>query len=432
MRANEITPPGPRTPRPRAALSTLLGGAFTAATLLCGAPVLAQQGTDPREAAEDDATFEFRKMPDWSIKKEVDRLDNSMQEYSSLINSLSRASKDLGEEFEKYLKDPHNELLASSVERKMAIYAKTVRADFNDIIADQDVLGANFRELQRKLVVFSDHLGGQARGFKVRLDNYRTTARDHEKKLLELSVRIRENPPSDERELAALKREFAKEFRRYRLQGRYVSGYERRFQSYQALEKNMKSLAGMFVNLHEKFNELIENLENERQYLDDSIRLQADKIRIQQIIRQGVLGSEQAIGNVADKLANLYNKVDAFSQVHERINSDLNQFVQSQGTLMDVTKRIDAIGAAGGPIGDLAGDMEKAIDLFYKQSGEPTGDRLLLEDVKETLEAEQKQAEAGAPAPEGAAAPRSQPTTPAPSPLSNSGEGATGAQGGAR
>ncbi len=33
----------------------------------------------------------------------------------SLISSLSRASTDLGKEFEAYLKDPHNEVLASSV-----------------------------------------------------------------------------------------------------------------------------------------------------------------------------------------------------------------------------------------------------------------------------------------------------------------------------
>ena len=50
----------------------------------------------------------------------------------------------------------------------------------------------------------------------------------------------------------------------------------------------------------------------------------AIKERMGPLVRQGFLGSEKAIGNVADKLANLYIKVDAFSQVHERINSDLN------------------------------------------------------------------------------------------------------------
>jgi CheY-like chemotaxis protein len=78
---------------------------------------------------------------------------------------------------------------------------------------------------------------------------------------------IRENPPEDPNELKKLKREFAREFRRYRLQMRYVNGYSRRYQNYMQLQRNMERLAGVFVNLHEKFNELIDNLTNERQYL---------------------------------------------------------------------------------------------------------------------------------------------------------------------
>ncbi|RMG10491.1 MAG: hypothetical protein D6731_17325, partial [Planctomycetota bacterium] len=330
-----------------------------------------------------EATIEIAPLPDWSIKKEVDRLDQSMRNYNNLIGSLSRASKDLGEEFEAYLKDPQNELLASSVERKMAIYAKTVMADFDGIIADQDLLGANFRELQRKLVAFSAHLGNQSSGYKLKLDNYRKRAKELESRLVELSVRIKEDPPEDPLELRRLKSQFAQAFRRYRLQSRYVNGYDARYRSYQQLERSVKQLASMFVNLHAKFNEMIENLENERQYLDDSIRLQADKIRIQQIIRQGILGSERAIGNVAEKLADLYNKVDAFSQVHERINQDLNNFVQSQDILLQVTRKIDAIGMTGGGLQDLAADMDKAIEAFYRHRDEPEDDKLMIDIERE-------------------------------------------------
>lgn len=345
------------------------------------------QGADPEEG---DATARVGTMPDWSIRTEVDRLDTSMREYNSLINSLSRASDDLGKEFQEYLKDPNNRVLASSVERKMALYAKTVMADFDAIIADQDVLGANFRELQRKLVAFSGHLGTQAKGYKARLDDYSGKARDIEKELVEMSIQIRENPPADPAELRALKNKFALEFRRYQLQARYVNGYKRQYKSYQDLEKSMKSLAGLFVNLHEKFNELIQNLENERTYLDDSIRLQLDKIRIQQIIAQGVLGSEQAIGNVAEKLANLYNKVDAFARVHERINGDLSNFVQSQGVLMDVTRKINAIGAGTGEMGDLANDMDRAIDAFYRLRNEGEPEELVLDQVRKEVEQQGK------------------------------------------
>ena len=339
-----------------------------------------------KKRVQDPTTIRITPMPNWSIRKEVDRLDTSMKEYSALIRSLSRASTDLGKEFKKYLKNPHDQVLASSVERKMALYAKTVMRDFDDIIADQDVLGTNFRELQRKLVHFSGHLGGQAKGFQLKLDGYRGKARQHERVLKALAIKIKEDPPADAGALRKLKRQFQRELRRYNLQGRYVRGYRARFKSYQKLQKNMKSLAGLFVNLHTKFNELIENLENERQFLHDSLRLQADTLRIKQIIRDGILGSEKAIGNVADKLANLYNKVDAFGKVHERINGDLNRFVESQGALMNVTRKIDAIGTKGGPLGGVGNDMNKAINLFYKNKDAPDDGELLLEKLKKQEE----------------------------------------------
>ncbi len=346
-----------------------------------GTPPLADRAPDPRERSGG-ATAEIAPLPNWSIRNEVQRLDTSMREYNSLINSLSNASKELQDELQKYSQDPHNEVLASSLDAKMAQYASRVMEDFNGIIADQDVLSANFNDLQRKLVVFSRHLAAQADGFRGNLDGYRTTARDVEKRLTELAVRIKENPPEDPNELRILKREFAKEFRRYRLQMRYVNGYSRRYQNYQKLQQNMEKLAGLFVNLHEKFNELIDNLENERQFLQDSVRLQADTLRIKQIMRDGIIGSEQAIGNVADKLAELYGKVDAFAQVQDRISTDLNRFVESQDALLDVTKRIDAIGQTGGPIGDIGTDMEKAIEAFYGRRSEP-GEALLGDQAAE-------------------------------------------------
>lgn len=363
------------------------GSAF--ALLLSGPGALAQ---DPPfadrvpDARRDGApTAELAPLPNWSIKQEVQRLDTSMREYNSLISSLGSASKELGEELQKYMQNPHDPVQASALDRKLAQYAQRVMGDFDGIIADQDVLSSNFNDLQRKLVVFSRHLASQADGFRGNLDGYRTTARDAEKKLTEMAVRIRENPPEDPNELKKLKREFAREFRRYRLQMRYVNGYSRRYQNYMQLQRNMERLAGVFVNLHEKFNELIDNLTNERQYLQDSVRLQKDTLVIKQIMRDGIYGSEQAIGNVAGKLADLYKQVDAFSQVHERISTDLNTFVNSNEQLLKVTEEIDKIGQVGGPIGDIGGDMEKAIEAFY---GRRNGDEPLLgdESVKEEEE----------------------------------------------
>ncbi|MCA8922581.1 MAG: hypothetical protein KDD82_12280 [Planctomycetes bacterium] len=353
---------------------------WTAAIALAAAlgSASAQDSIPPTEPVELPETgARVAPLPNWSIRKEVDNLDSSMREYNALTNSLSKASAELGEEFKKYLANPNDEVLASSVEKKMALYAKQVMADFDDIISDQDLLGANFRDLQRKLVTFSEHLELQADGFDMRLGGYKNKAKSIEKKLIELSVQIKENPPEDPDELRKLKREFARQFRSYRLQTRYVNGYQRRFQNYRTLGKNLQGLAGLFVNLHEKFNELIENLTNERQYLRDSLRLQADTLRIKQIIRDGILGSEHAIGNVAEKLADLYTKVDAFTKVHERINTDMTKFVESQEILMDVTRKIDKIGMDGAPIGDIAEDMDKAIQAFYDKGLDGNDEELI-------------------------------------------------------
>lgn len=356
---------------------------FLAVPAFAQQPPRAEPAPDPRR--QNEPTAELTPVPNWSIRQEVQRLDTSMRAYNSLINSLSNASQELRTAVDEYSRDPHNEVLASNLDAKMAQYARRVMGDFDGIIADQDVLSANFNDLNRKLLVFSRHLASQADVFRQNLDGYRTTARDAERRLTELSVRIKESPPEDPAELKLLKREFAREFRRYRLQMRYVNGYSRRYRSYQQLQRNLEQLAGLFTNLHDKFSEMIDNLENERQYLQDSVKLQADTILIKRTMREGVWGSEQAIGNIANKLAELYQNVDAFGQVQERINTDLNQFVDSQEALLDVTRRIDEIGQTGGPIGDIGNDMEKAIEEFYGRRG---GNDPLLGD--ETAEQEEQ------------------------------------------
>ena len=104
--------------------------ALTLAGALSFAASAFAQGEEPGASPNAPrGTMEVVPPPDWSIRKEVDRLDESMREYSSLINNLSTASDDLGEEFQAYLKDPNNTLLASSVEVKMARYAQSVMAD---------------------------------------------------------------------------------------------------------------------------------------------------------------------------------------------------------------------------------------------------------------------------------------------------------------
>ena len=59
------------------------------------APVLAQEADDSESSPRGRGAIEIAPMPDWSIRQEVDRLDTSMKEYSSLIKSLTSASDEL-------------------------------------------------------------------------------------------------------------------------------------------------------------------------------------------------------------------------------------------------------------------------------------------------------------------------------------------------
>ena len=66
---------------------------------------------------------------------------------------------------------------------------------------------------------------------------------------------------------------------------------------------------------------------------------------------------------------------------------------------MDVTRKIDNIGLQGGPIGDLASDMDKAIETFYdRRGGDPEFDGLLgveSPDAADTPEIEPETQEGG-------------------------------------
>jgi hypothetical protein len=316
-------------------------------------------------------------VPGWSIKPEVQALGNSMKQFNTLIGSLNRANKDLSDEFQKYLKDPKNEVVASSLERKMAVYAAQVQGEFSTVISEQDSLSSNFRMLRRKLQQLSGHLGTKAGDFGEKLKTFQVEAKKQEKDLIDLAIKIKENPPEDPDELKRLKHDFLLKTRRYNLKNRYVHGYGARLANYQQLRKNLEKLSDLFVSLHEKFGDLMDNLQNEKQYLKDSIELQADTLRIKQIIRDGIFGGENAIKNVSEKLADLYVKVDAFTQVHDRINADLNKFVESQTELLNVSEKLDKIGAIDFGA-NAQQDIDKTIDDFYKKKDAPPSDDDLM------------------------------------------------------
>src|SRR5581483_7359918 len=83
------------------------------------------------EKATEDGGSKVDTVPGWSIKPEIQSLGESMKKFNTLIGSLNRANKDLSDEFQKYLKDPKNEVVASNLERKMAAYAAQVQGEFS-------------------------------------------------------------------------------------------------------------------------------------------------------------------------------------------------------------------------------------------------------------------------------------------------------------
>jgi hypothetical protein len=321
------------------------------------------------------------KVDKWTIKSEVSTLTNSMKQFNGLINSLSKANKDLSVTFKQYLNDPDNELLASKVEKKLAAYAANVSKEFDTIIATQDVFTSNFRNLRHKLGQLGGHLKTKSAAYKDQLLDYKKKAKTMEKSLIDLAMKVKD-PDLDPAERTRLKREFAIQHRRFMMQERYVKGYSSRYKGYVRLQKNMSGLGGLFGGLHSKFEDLIKNLENEKKYLRDSIELHADTLRIKKLMREGIVGGEKAIVNVSKKLATLYLKVDTFNEVHDRISQQMNRFMDSQGAVMGVTDKVNSIGTTGIGFGALNKDLDKLIDDFANKKDSIDDDELDVEGGK--------------------------------------------------
>lgn len=345
------------------------------AVALLGAPAFAAPSEEPQGQKDDRGVgggVTTTVPRDWSIKEEVSRIESHMHGFLDLSESLGSASKELAQDFEAYLQDPKNEVLASSIEKKMALFADQVVHDFDKVITDQDVLLTSFKELRRKLQKFDGTLSDKVSEYDLKMKGIREDVSSVEQNLIGLAVKIKD--ANDASEKKALENEFSKTYRRYRLKNRNIRGFEHNLQNYKVLLKNLQLLTALFSQLQDKFGDLMQNLENEKAYLLDSIELQQDSVRIKKIMNEGFYSGERAIKNVTEKLAQLYLRVDAFTQVHDRINQGLGRFAETQDTLAKLSATIDEIGTGGitaegagsGPNGNT---VEDAVEYFYKQRG---------------------------------------------------------------
>src|SRR5207247_1183085 len=95
------------------------------ALVLLGTPVYAGPSEDPTGKKDEKvgAGTTTTVPNNWSIREEVSKIENHMHGFLDLSESLGSASKELAQDFEAYLQDPKNEVLASSIEKKMALFA---------------------------------------------------------------------------------------------------------------------------------------------------------------------------------------------------------------------------------------------------------------------------------------------------------------------
>jgi hypothetical protein len=355
--------------RSQAALALLAALAWTSL------PATAALAAPPEEKPVVDTAGRTGTLPnDWSIKGEVEKIETHMRGFTDLSDSLGAAQKELAADFEAYLQDPRNERLASTIEKKMALFADQVVHDFDRVISDQDVLIANFKELRRKLGRFDGSLGERVADYELKMTGIRDEAKSIETDLIKLAVQIKDS--SDPAAKKALESEFAKSYRKFRLKNRNIRGYEHNLANYKVLYKNLQMLNALFTQLQDKFTDLMQNLENEKQYMIDSIELQLDSVKIKKIMNEGFYSGERAIKNVTEKLAQLYLRVDAFTQVHDRINGGLGRFAETQDTLAKLSATIDEIGTGGITVDGTAqpgvasgATLDDAVDYFYKQRG---------------------------------------------------------------
>ncbi len=334
------------------------------ATLASALSLEAQQPAPSAKKPRDlynkqDYVPEYKLPENWSIKQEIRTLERSLSKYDPLLNSLGEANKDLQSDLKAYIQNPKNQVLASRITLKMSAYAKKVVWDFDRVIANQDILINVFKELQRKLSKFNGYLDFRANSFDGNVSGFKTKGKTISKELKELATRYMEadDPKLKDRH----KRDFTRVYRRYKINRRYVDGYTRTKRSYKNLSKNLSALIRIFSSLQEAYSDLIDNLEAEKKFLMDNIRLQADSLQVQNLVRQGILQGNRAIKKITEKLAQMYLRVNTFAKVHDRINAGMTKFIDTQELLVDVTRKIEQE-----PFGN-APSIEKAIEHFYKR-----------------------------------------------------------------
>ena len=309
-----------------------------------------------KEELGQEGVFVTRPLPKWSITKEVNTIEKSLSKYDPLIQALEEANNDLKNDLAEYLKNPNEQVLGAKITMKMSKYAKKIVGNVDTIISDQDVLLSVFGEVNQKLETFNGYLDFKVSDLEKQVQKYNTESVELEKQLKVVAKKwkVTDNPEEKEK----YHQEFRRLYHKYNINSRYKDGFARNRKDYEILAQNLKGLVKIFKVLNQAFDVLIENLSAERKYLLDNISLQADAIRVQQLVHEGITDGSKAVVSITKKLALLYAQVDGFSKVHEKINRDMAKFSDSSKILGSLVQQIEKAPFQSAPT------MDKAIEYF--------------------------------------------------------------------
>jgi regulator of replication initiation timing len=295
----------------------------------------------------------------WSIKKEVATIEKSLNNYDPLIQSLEEANSDLKVDLAEYLKNPNDQVLAAKITAKMSGYAKKIVDDVDKITIDQDVLLTVFSEINQKLKNFNGQLESKVKEMDSKVETYNQENAQLKKVLTDIAKRHQNE--SDPEKKDKLKQEFQKVYNKYNLSIRYKDGFTRHKEDYDTLTKSLQGLIKIFAVLHQAFETLIQNLSAEKKYLMDNIRLQADSIRVQKLVHEGISDGSRAVVKISQKLAQLYAQVDGFAKVHEKINRDMAKFADTTKILSSLVQQVEKAPFSSAP------SVEKAMEFFAQE-----------------------------------------------------------------
>lgn len=307
-----------------------------------------------------EGVFTTRTLPNWSISNEVTSIEKSLSKYDPLIASLEEANNDLKNDLAEYLKSPGDQVLGAKITAKMSKYAKKIVGNVDTIVGDQDVLLTVFGDVNQKLEKFNGYMDFKVAELDKQVEKFNAESVDLEKQLKVVAKKWKacENPEEKEK----YRQEFRRLYNKYNINSRYKDGFSRNRKDYEVLSGNLKGLVKIFKILNQAFDGLIENLAAERKYLLDNIQLQADAIRVQKLVHEGISDGSKAVVTMTKKLALLYAQVDGFAKVHEKINRDMAKFSDSTKILSSLVQQIEKTPFQSAPT------LDKAIEYFANTS----------------------------------------------------------------